>query len=205
VASARRDPDIAREFGNTPPHDVRHAGFCIGTERTLAPSHPWGNSLATSDGAGSRGASPCPDGGGMAGVRIMRLATEVMRSAGSIRFCTSTRSMPMRSTPIGRRSRATPLLSCGRGTPCRSSAPAIERRPGVANPAAAAVAVPTRVRRSRRTIPVSHLRRGPSRPSGRRRWSALNTATPSGSHTTASPSMVNDRAVSFVAAPAIAG
>jgi hypothetical protein len=38
-----------------------------------------------------------------------------------------------------------------------------------------------------------------------RRWSASKMATPSGPLTTASPSMVNVRALSFAAAPAIAG
>jgi hypothetical protein len=38
-----------------------------------------------------------------------------------------------------------------------------------------------------------------------RRWSASNTATPSGPYTTASPSSVNDRARNRVAVTAIAG
>jgi hypothetical protein len=47
---------------------------------------------------------------------------------------------------------------------------------------------------------------GPICPGARpRRWSASNTARPSGSHTTASPSSVNDRAFSLAAAEAMAG
>jgi hypothetical protein len=77
-----------------------------------APSHPSGNSFGASDDVGSLGAAPCPDGFDTAGVCVMRLATMVMRSAGSNRYnmrpsrsrtVTTASDLPSTSTEIAGR------------------------------------------------------------------------------------------------------